>query len=134
MQDWKSVLYSIYTPNVGSIWGVFNGFWSNSFAANKPTHELHPGLVGKVNPNDAFCKLVPGTTKDYRKGSCVYKVCLNTMDPACPTSYFLIDLWMTVNNSDLYKLKRGWDGINDLDKQQLSDFIQQIKFCRGQNV
>lgn len=134
MNDWKSILYSIYTPDIGSIWGVYNGFWNNSFAANKPDADLHPGLVGKVSSDKDSCNLVPGTTKDYRKGSCVYKVKLNPTDPNCPTSYFLIDLWITVNNSDLYKLKRGWKSIDNLDSLQLKDFILQIKFCRGISV
>lgn len=131
MKDWKSILYTIYTPDIGSLWGVNNGFWRNSFAANKPDDDYHPGLVGKIGSCKTFCYLIPGTTKDYRRGSCVYKVKLNPTDPSCPSSYFLIDLWITVNNSEFYKLKRGWNGIDNLNDIQLNDLIQQIKFCKG---
>lgn len=133
-QDWKQILYCIYTPDIGSLWGVPNGQWTNSFATNKTGGGFHPGLVGMIDAPNKSCRLVPGTSKDYRNGTCVYKVKINPTDPKCQNSYFLIDLWMTYLNGELYKLKRGWDGVDNLSPDQLQDFIRQIKFCRGIDV
>lgn len=134
MKDWKEILYSIYTPEVGSIWAAPNGIWTNSFAHNKSETEYHPSVVGKLSSCRTNCQMVPGTSKDYRKGSCVFKVRLNTTDPGYPLSYFLIDLWITFSNSDLLTLKQGWNGIENFNDAQLKDFKQQIKFCKGIDV
>lgn len=134
MKDWKQILYDIYSPEVGSLWAAPNGIWSNSFATNKSETGYHPSLVGKLSPCKTNCQIVPGTSKDYRKGSCVFKVRLNSADPSYPLSYFLIDLWMTFSKSDLMSLKQGWNGIEQLDDKQLKEFKQQIKFCKGIDV
>lgn len=134
MNDWKKILHDIYTPEIGSIWGAPNGIWINSFASNKSDSNYHPSIVGKVSSCKSIFHLVPGTSKDYRKGSCVYKVKLNKSVASCPFSYFLIDLWMSYSKSELKKLKRGWNGINDLSNDQLKDFKLQIKFCNGIDV
>lgn len=134
MKDWKQILYDIYSPEIGSLWAAPNGIWTNSFASNKSETDYHPSVVGKVSTCKTNCQIVPGTSKDYRKGSCVFKVKLISTDPTCPISYFLIDLWMTFSKSDLLKLKQGWNGIENLDEVQLKNFKQQIKFCNGINV
>lgn len=134
MNDWKQILYEIYTPNIGSIWAAPNKIWTNSFASGKEDSDLHPSLVGKISSCKSNCHLVPGTSKDYRKGSCVYKVKLNTSNSTCPLSYFLIDLWMSYSNSDMLKLKNGWCGRKELNNDQLKDFKMQIKFCNGIDV
>ncbi len=134
LQNWKSILYDIYSPCIGSIWAAPNGIWGNSFASNKSETDYHPSLIGKLSTCETNCQIVPGTSKDYRKGSCVFKVRLNLADPNCPLSYFLIDLWMTFNKSDLITLKQGWNGIENLDHSQLKDFKLQIKFCKGIDV
>jgi hypothetical protein len=134
MKDWKQILYDIYAPEVGSIWAAPNGIWNNSFASNKSETDYHPSLVGKLSTCKTICQIVPGTSKDYRKGSCVFKVRLNSVDPSYPISYFLIDLWMTFSKSDLMALKQGWNGIEQLADKQLKDFKQQIKFCKGIDV
>lgn len=134
MIDWKQKLFEIYTPEVGSIWRAPNNIWDNSFANNKQGTDYHPSIIGKVSDCKMIFNIVPGTSKDYKRGSCVYKVVLNSSDPNCPISYFLIGLWMTYSKSDLAKLKRGWNGIDNLDEQQLRDFKMQIKFCKGINV
>jgi hypothetical protein len=134
MKDWKEKLYDIYAPEIGSIWAAPNRIWNNSFASNKSETDYHPCVVGKVSSCRTTCQIVPGTSKDYRKGSCVFKVKLNTTDPACPLSYFLIDLWMTFSKSDLLTLKKGWNGIENLNELQLKAFKQQIKFCKGIDV
>ena len=134
MKDWKQILYDIYAPEVGSIWAAPNGIWTNSFASNKSETNYHPSVVGKVSSCRTSCQIVPGTSKDYRKGSCVFKVKLNTSDPTCLLSYFLIDLCMTFSKSDLLTLKQGWNGIDNLNEEQLKAFKQQIKFCKGIDV
>lgn len=134
MKDWKQILYEIYAPGIGSIWAAPNGIWTNSFASNKSETDYHPSVVGKVSTCKARCQIVPGTSKDYRKGTCVFKVKLNQGDLDCPFTYFLIDLWMTFSKSDLLTLKQGWNGINYLNEGQLKNFKLQIKFCKGINV
>jgi len=134
MNDWKQILYDIYTPDIGSIWAAPNGIWTNSFASNKAISDYHPSLIGKVSACKTNCQLVPGTSKDYRKGTCVFKVKLNSMISTSPLTYFLIDLWMTFSNSDLQKLNRGWNGVTDLNNDQLKDFKFQIKICQGIDV
>jgi hypothetical protein len=134
MKNWKQILYDIYTPDTGSIWAAPNGIWTNSFASNKPETDYHPSVVGKVSACKTSCQIVPGTSKDYRKGTCVFKIKLNTIDPDCPLSYFLIDFWMTFSKSDLLTLKRGWNAIDNLNERQLKDFKLQIKHCNGIDV
>jgi hypothetical protein len=134
MKDWKQILYDIYAPEVGSIWAAPNGIWTNSFASNQSETDYHPSVVGKVSSCKTNCQIVPGTSKDYRKGSCVFKVKLNIAEPDCPISYFLIDLWMTFSKNDLLTLKQGWNGIDNLNEEQLKAFKQQIKFCKGIDV
>jgi len=134
MNDWKQILYDIYAPEVGSIWAAQNGIWTNSFASNKSETEYHPSVVGKVSSCNTSCQIIPGTSKDYRKGSCVFKVKLDLADPDCSISYFLIDLWMTFSKSDLMTLKHGWNGVVNLNDEQLKAFKLQIKFCKGIDV
>jgi len=134
MKSWKELLYDIYSPEFGTIWAAPNGIWTNSFASNKSETDYHPSLVGKLSRCKTHCQIVPGTSKDYRKGSCVYKFTLNSTDSNYPLSYFLIDLWMTYSNRDLLTLKQGWNGIEQLDEEQLKAFKQQIKFCNGIDV
>lgn len=134
MTDWKQILHDIYVPSVGSIWVAPNAIWSNSFAANKSLNDFHPLIVGKLSNCKTNCNIVPGTSKDYLKGTCVYKVNLNPIDADSPISHFLINLWMSYSKSDLQKLKQGWNGINNLDENQLKDFKLQIKFCKGIDV
>lgn len=134
MKDWKQILYDIYEPKIGSIWAAPNNIWSNSFASNKPKTDYHPSVVGKLSSCKTSCQIVPGTSKDYRKGNCVYKVRLNLTDPNYPPTYFLIDLWMTFSKSDLLTLRKGWNGIENLNETQLEEFKQQIKICKGIDV
>src|SRR5688500_9157405 len=119
MKDWKEILYNVYTPDIGSIWVAPNGIWKNSFASNKPETDFHPSVVGKISSCRTSCQIVPGTSKDYRRGACVFKVKLNPVDPDSPLSYFLIDLWMTFNKSDLLTLKKGWNGVDNLIEDHL---------------
>jgi hypothetical protein len=134
MQDWKQILSNIYTPAVGSIWSAPNGIWNTSFAANKEKDECHPTVVGKVNTDKISCCIIPGTSKEYQKGSCVFKVKLNTYNLDSPISNFLIKFRMTYSNSDLLKLKRGWDGVDSLNELQVKELKLQIKFCLGIDV
>ncbi|KAA6343082.1 hypothetical protein EZS27_009213 [termite gut metagenome] len=134
MHDWKQILLSIYTPEVGSLWTAPNGIWNNSFASNKDKDDYHPVVVGKVNMDKVSCRIIPGTTKEYQKGSCVYKVKLNPNDLDCPISNFLIKLWMTYSNNNLVKMKRGWNGIDSLNQEQIKELKLQIKFCLGIDV
>lgn len=129
MQDWKQILSNIYSPDIGSLWIAPNGIWKNSFAANKDKNDCHPTVVGKVNADNLSCRIIPGTTKEYQKGSSVFRVKINPADPNCPHSNFLIKLWMTYNVSDLLKLDRGWNGVDSLDEDQIKELKLQIKFC-----
>lgn len=132
--DWKDVLYKIYTPEVGSLWSAPNCIWNNSFASNKPKDDFHPALVGRVLSSSSITKIVPGTTKNYRKGSCVYRVTLKSDVNGFPESYFLIDLWMSYSIEDIIKLKRGWNGVSELNDEQLKAFKLQIKICNSIDV
>ncbi len=134
MQDWKQILSNIYSPEVGSLWTAPNGIGNNSFAANKDKDDCHPTVVGKVNIDNISCRIIPGTTKEYQKGSSVFKVKINPADPNCPLSNFLIKLWMTYNVSDLLKLDRGWNSVDSLKENQIKELKLQIKFCLGINV
>ncbi|MDR1883314.1 MAG: hypothetical protein LBR26_11125 [Prevotella sp.] len=136
MQDWKQILSSIYLPEVGSLWTAPNGIWNNFFASNKDKDkdDYHPAVVGKVNADKVSCRIIPGTTKEYQKGSSVYKVKLNPDKRDCPTSNFLIKLWMTYNNNDLVKMQRGWNGVESLNQLQITELKLQIKFCTGIDV
>lgn len=134
MRNWTSILHNIYSPEIGSIWAAPNEIWKNSFASNKAKLEYHPSIIGKVSSCNTNCQIIPGTSKDYKVGTCVFKVRLNSIDPNFPLSYFLINLWMTFSKSDLLSLKQGWNGIENLNENQLNDFKQQIKFCKGIDV
>jgi hypothetical protein len=134
MKNWKQILYDIYAPEVGSIWAAPNGIWTSAFASNKSKNDYHPSVVGKLSTCKTNCQIVPGTSKDYRKGSCVYKARLNQTDPTCPESYFLIDLFMTFSKVDLLTLKQGWNGVKNIDDIQLKAFKLQIKYCKGIDV
>lgn len=132
--NWKKILQELYTPAIGSIWVAPNGIWNNQFAHNKADDDVHPSVVGRVFDENKHCWLIPGTSKDYNKGSNVFRVKLNQNDPECPYSHFLIKLRMTYNSSDLTNLRRGWNGIDALSNQQTEEFKLQIKFCLGINV
>ncbi|MDR0605819.1 MAG: hypothetical protein LBG80_16115 [Bacteroidales bacterium] len=127
MQDWKQILLNIYTPEMGSIWAVYNGIWNNLFAANKNSYDYHPAVVGKINEDKISCKIIPGTTKDYQKGTGVFKVRLNTYNPDYKITHFLLNLWMTISNKELLKMKRGWNGIETLSETQIKELKLQIK-------
>jgi len=99
MHNWKQILLNIYRPEIGSIWCAPNSIWDNSFASNRERNGFHPAVVGKLNTDNVSCKIIPGTTKEYQKGTCVYKVKLKD-DEDCPYSHFLLKLWMTYNNND----------------------------------
>lgn len=133
MQDWKQILYDIYTPEIGALWAAQNMIWTNSFAQNKPRTDNHPSVVGKVSSCKTVCLIIPGTSKG-RVNSCVFKVKLKENDPNCSESYFLISLWMSYSKSELLKLRRGWDGIDILNQNQVSSLKLQIKYCNGINV
>lgn len=134
MKDWKEILFDIYTPDIGTLLAAPNNIWTNSFAANKAETGHHPAVIGRVSSCKTNCNIVPGTTKAYKNGCCVYKVKIDPIDPKCPLTHFLIDFWMTFSKSDLMKLKQGWNGISILNIDQLKDFKQQIKFCKGIDV
>jgi len=134
MQDWKQILSNIYRPEVGSLWTAPNGIWNNSFASNKNKEDCHPTVVGKVNTDNVSCRIIPGTTKEYQKGSCVFKVRINPYDSDYPFSNFLIKFWMTYSINDLLKLKRGWNGLDSLNENQIKAMKLQIKFCTGIDV
>ncbi len=126
--DYLEVLRSIYKPDFGSIWKAPNCIWTTGFAKNVAQSECHPAVVEYMKSDNVSVQLVPGTSVDYNKGSCVFKVDLASNGKL---SYFLIKLSMPYSMSSLLKLKRGWDGIQDLSEDQKKDFLWQIKICKG---
>jgi hypothetical protein len=131
MQDWKKILKTIYTPDIGSLWAVPNNIWNNGFASNRAGEDLHPALLERITPCKTITYIIPGTSKDYKQGSCVYKTKINPMDLSCNHSYFLIKLSMPFTIDKLMDLRQGWNGVDVLNEKQLADFKMQIKFCRG---
>jgi hypothetical protein len=136
MPDWKNILANIYDyqPEIGWLFVVPNVIWNNDFAHNKSKDELHPAVVGQVFSDTIRCRIIPGTTKEYQKGTCVFKTKIEPNNPDCPTSHFLINFWMTYLNKDLAKLKRGWNNVDSLNEEQVNILKQQIKFCTGIDV
>ena len=94
MIDWHEILKEIYSPPIGSLWVAPNGIWNNSFAHNKDKDDFHPSVIGRLFENNHRCWLIPGTSKDYKKGSDVFNVKIDPEDPDCPYSHFLIKLRM----------------------------------------
>jgi len=126
--DYKDILRRIYQPSVGSIWKAPNNIWTNSFAKNKSENDFHPSIVEKIRTDNVSVQLAPGTTKEYQKGSCVFKVDLVGDGKF---SFFLLKLSMPYIIEDLLNLDRGWNGIDILDDTQLKNFMWQIKICKG---
>ena len=131
MMNWKKVLKSIYTPEAGTLWAVPNKIWNNGFATNKSSVEFHPAIVEKTSGCNTITYIIPGTSKDYNQGSCVFKIKINALNPLCPHSYFLIKLSMPFTKESLLDLKSGWNGIEILNEKQISEFNMQLKFCKG---
>lgn len=131
MCDFREILKLIYKPDVGSLWAAPNAIWKNSFASNKPGTEFHPAILERNSPCNTISQIVPGTRKMHPAGSCVYKV---KLDPSFDTTYFLLKFSMPYLNSEIITMKRGWNGINELNEIQLNEFKLQIKFCKGIDV
>jgi hypothetical protein len=126
--DYRNILRRIYQPEIGSIWKAPNIIWTNSFAKNKSQNDFHPSIVEKIRKDSISVQLAPGTTKEYQKGSCVFKADLIGDGTF---SYFLLKLSMPYIIDDLLNLERGWNGVDNLNEQQLKDFEWQIKICKG---
>ena len=126
--NYKDILRKIYHPEVGSIWKAPNQIWTSNFAKNKNGEGFHPSIVEKLKGDKISVQLAPGTTKEYRKGSCVYKADIKGDGKY---SFFLLKLSMPYIIDDLLNLNRGWNGIDSLNEKQLQDFEWQIKICKG---
>jgi len=126
--DYREILFKLYTPEIGTIWKAPNYIWTTGFAANKPPDEIHPSIIEKLDPSRTIAQLVPGTSKDYMKGSCVFKVKLNEKNRV---TNFLLKLAMPYSIEVIKNFERGWNGVLELSEEQLGDFKRQIKFCRG---
>ena len=126
--DYLGILKQIYRPEIGSIWKAPNDIWTGSFAKNKNPEDLHPSIVEKVKQDNVSVQLAPGTSKEYQKGSCVFKIDLKG---GGEYSFFLLKLSMPYIIDDLLNLDRGWNGIETLNEKQLKDFEWQIKICKG---
>lgn len=132
--NWKSILQEIYYPSIGSLWSAPNKIWNNSFAYNKSKDDFHPSVVGRVYDDNKKCWIIPGTTKEYNKGSNVFRTKIDPSNPDCPYTHFLIKLRMTYNSKDISMLQRGWNGIDSLSDSQIDDLKLQIKFSLGIDV
>lgn len=126
--DYKDVLKKIYKPEFGSIWKAPNQIWISNFAKNKSKDDLHPAIVERIRKDNVSVQLAPGTTKEYKINSCVFKIDL-AGDGIF--SFFLLKLSMPYIIEDLLNLERGWNGVDVLNKEQISDFKWQIKVCKG---
>jgi len=126
--DYKSILKKIYQPEIGAIWKAPNKIWSNNFAKNINQENYHPAIIEKVRNDGISIQLAPGTSKEYNKGSCVFKIDL--FEKKYHT-HFLLKLSMPYLIDDILNLDRGWNDIDSLDDKQLKDFIWQIKMCKG---
>lgn len=127
-KSYLEVLREVYIPAIGSIWKAPNRIWKTGFASNKTFDGLHPALVEKVSKDKIQVRIVPGTSKDYKKGSCVFIVDLNGYGRK---SFFLLNLSMPILIEQLLELERGWNGIEELNEKQQADFLWKIKICKG---
>ena len=125
--EYYEALKKLYEPQIGSIWKAPNRIWTSGFASGGPNEDIHPSIVEKLHSSNITLSIVPGTSKEKR-GSCVYKVKLNDEDR---TTYFLIELSMPYHVDDIKELERGWNGMDELNDDQIEDFKRQIKFCKG---
>jgi hypothetical protein len=130
MANWKQVLFDLYCPDVGSIWGAPNKIWENGFANGKPGDDLHPAIVEKNSPCNTITYIIPGTSKIH-VGSCIFRVLLNQNDINKVNSYFLIKFSMPYSKSKINQLIQGWNNVINLNEEQLKDFKMQLKFCNG---
>jgi hypothetical protein len=128
MMNYYDILRELYVPEFGSIWKAPNCIWTSGFAHNGAEKGLHPSIVEKVLKDEITVRLVPGTSKNYRTGRCVYVVKMGDDERI---SHFLIDLSMPYHIDELKKLDRGWNGVDDLNEEQKSRFNLQIMACRG---
>lgn len=121
-------LKKIYKPPVGSIWRAPNRIWTSGFAHNQQNNPegKHPALVEKVKKDKTNVILIPGSSKSYNRGRCVFKTKLVKRTQ----SYFLINLSMTFDIESLCELNRGWNNVDELNEKQLKDFNLQLKICR----
>ena len=115
----------------GTIWRAPNMIWSTNFAKNKKANDLHPALIERLGNDTITAYLTPGSTKDYKKGSCVFKTRLNG---SLRTSHFLLKLSMPYLITQMMDLEQGWSGVNELNSKQIDDLIWQVKICKGIDV
>ena len=125
---YQEVLIKSDIPAEGSIWRAPNKIWNNSFARNKSDEGLHPALIERIKKDKQNAILIPGTSKDYRKGSCIFKI---RFYPFSKMSYFLMKLSMTMDIESIKKMEQGWNNKNELNEKQLSELRWQLKMCKG---
>jgi len=126
----KAVNY-IVSVTIGSVWRIPNKKWTNRFARNKPGDDFHPGLVSKMRKDGITVSLIPGTTKDYKKGSCVFKTKLT---PWSRQSYFLLEYSMPFLIEELEQLPAGWNNVQRLTDLQIRELKLQLGFCKGVSI
>ena len=129
--DFKSAFKEVFkklpfAPVIGSIWAAPNRIWDNDFAWNKKSDDFHPAIVAEIKACNTIITILPGTTSNHDGEICAYKVDLQYNNK---TSYFLFALAMPYTKEKLLDLDRGWNGINELNKNQLTNFKSKIKIC-----
>ena len=112
----------------GTIWRVPNRIWTTGFAKNKPGEDFHPGVVGRERNDGITATLIPGTSQETQKGTCVFKTRLTSFSKK---SYFLISLSMPILIEDLEQLPRGWSRVKQLSDRQVKELKMQVGFCKG---
>lgn len=115
----------------GTIWQAPNRIWTTNFAKNKNVEGLHPAMVERMNNDSITAYLTPGTSKEYKQGSCVFRLRLRSH---MRQSHFLLKYTMPYLKSDLASLNQGWDGVTILDEEQKKALRWQIKICKGIEV
>jgi len=121
-------LKKISSDLVGTIWRIPNRIWTTGFARNRPGEEFHPGVVGRVRNDGITAMLIPGTSQESQKGTCVFRTRLTSLSKK---SYFLISLSMPILIEDLEQLPKGWSRVKQLSDSQVKDLRMQVGFCKG---
>ena len=125
--DYSKVFTKIFTP-VGSLWQIPNNRWTTGFARNRRNADVHPAIIERIRNDGVSIQIAPGTTRDFKKGICVFKDNLKNSDR---TTHFLLKLSMPFAIDNLLQLKSGWNNQFELERKELKEFNWHIKNCKG---
>lgn len=110
-----------------SVWAAPNKIWGEEFAHNKPDDDLHPSVVLELLNDEITCRVIPGTSKDYKKGrKCTYSIKLKSH---WKDSFFLINKSITQLNEDVMQFHHGWGEVKELNDKQKDGLYRQALVC-----